>query len=132
MKLRNLLIASIIMISSANAADELKLSMFKMEQGMNQIQVGFIHHNKSSIASGIKLVRSGIKLYTGKEGDFRKFLPEGKKHLANVAENSAKNVLASLNVIEANIKIKNIKKAAEAYGNTMNACAKCHSIIRSW
>jgi len=131
MKLRNLLIASVITVSSANASDELQLSMFKMEQGMNQIQTGFIHHNKDAIKNGIKMIDDGMKIYT-KGNDFKKYLPEGKKHLSNVAKNSAKNVMASLNVIDANIDIKNVKKAARAYGDAMNACAKCHSIIRTW
>lgn len=131
MKLRNLLIASIIAVTSANASDELQLSMYKMEQGMNQIQIGFIHHNKDAIKSGIKMVDDGMKIYT-KGNDFKRFLPEGKKHLSNVAKNSAKNVMASLNVVDANIDNKNIKRAAQAYGDTMNACAKCHSIVRSW
>ena len=132
MKLRNLLIASIITVASANASDELQLSMYKMEQGMNQIQIGFIHHNKNSIKNGIRLVDDGMKLYTGDKGDYTKYLPEGKKHLANVAKNSAKNVIAALNVVDVNIDNGNIKRAAQAYGNAMNACAKCHSIVRSW
>jgi hypothetical protein len=131
MKIKNLIIAAMITVTSANASDELQLSMYKMEQGMNQIQIGFIHHSKDSIANGVKMIKDGMTIYSH-GNDFKKFLPEGKKHLSNVAKNSAKNVLASLNVVEANVDIKNIKKAAQAYGDTMNACAKCHSIVRSW
>ena len=131
MKLRNLLIATILTVTSANASDELQLSMYKMEQGMNQIQIGFIHHNKNAITNGIKMIDDGMKIYT-KGDDFKQYLPEGKKHLSNVAKNSARNVMASLNVIEANIDNKNVKRAAQAYGDAMNACAKCHSIVRTW
>jgi hypothetical protein len=131
MKLVKLLIASTLLIASANANDVMQKSMSIMEQGMNQIQKGFLNNNLELIKSGTKLVSEGNTLFSDKKV-INSYLPENKKHMTNVAVNASQRLALDVNVLELNLDNKAYINAANAYSDMLNACSSCHSIVRSW
>lgn len=131
MKLINILAAAALTVSVASAQDVMQKSMSIMEQGMTQIQQGFLNNNLELIKSGTKMVKDGNKMFSEKDV-IVKYLPEDKKHMVNVAENAAKRIDLSVNVLELNLDNKAYINAANAYSDMLNACASCHSIVRSW
>ena len=131
MKMGKILLACCLVIGAANAEDVMKKSMSMMEQGMTQIQQGFLNNNVELIKSGSKLVRDGNNLFSDKK-IIAQYLPKDKKHMVNVAENAAKRIDLDVNVLELNLDDKAYINAANAYSDMLNACARCHSIVRSW
>lgn len=91
----------------------------------------FLNNNLKLIKSGAKLVKDGNKLFSEKEVILQ-YLPKEKKHMVNVAENAAKRIDLDVNVLELNLDDKAYINAANAYSDMLNACARCHSIVRSW
>ncbi|AXX90720.1 hypothetical protein CKA55_10725 [Arcobacter suis] len=131
MKLVKLLIATTLFIASANANDVMQKSMSIMEKGMTQIQQGFLNNNLELIKEGTKLVKEGNTLFSDKKV-ISQYLPDNKKHMANVAENASKRIALDINVLELNLDDKAYVNAANAYSDMLNACSSCHSIVRSW
>ncbi len=131
MKFGKILLACCLIIGAAKAEDVLKKSMSMMEQGMTQIQQGFLNNNIELIRSGSKLVDQGNNLFSDKKV-IATYLPADKKHMVNVAENAAKRISLDVNVLELNLDEKAYINAANAYSDMLNACARCHSIVRKW
>lgn len=131
MRMGKILLACCLVIGGANAEDVMKKSMAIMEKGMTQIQQGFLHNNVELIRSGSKLVDQGNNLFSDKKV-IATYLPEDKKHMVNVAENAAKRITLDVNVLDLNLDDKAYINAANAYSDMLNACARCHSIVRKW
>lgn len=131
MKLTKILAAAIITVSCASAQDIMQKSMSIMEEGMTQIQQGFLNNNVSLIRNGSKLVKEGNDLFSNKEV-IGKYLPKDKQHMINVAENASKRLSLDVNIINLNLDDKAYINASNAYSDMLNACARCHSIVRSW
>ena len=131
MKLTKLLIASSLLAVSLSANDVMQKSMSIMEKGMTQIQQGFLNNNLELIKEGTKLVKEGNTLFSDKKV-ISQYLPDNKKHMANVAENASKWIALDINVLELNLDDKAYVNAANAYSDMLNACSSCHSIVRSW
>ncbi|MEZ4692818.1 MAG: hypothetical protein R2837_02155 [Aliarcobacter sp.] len=106
-------------------------SMSIMEKGMTQIQQGFLNNNLQLIKDGAKLVKEGNELFSDKKV-IASYLPDNKKHMANVAENASKRIALDINVLELNLDDKAYVNAANAYSDMLNACSSCHSIVRNW
>lgn len=131
MKMGKILLACCLVIGAANAEDVMKKSMAIMEQGMTEIQQGFLNNNVDLIRSGSKLVKNGNAMFSDKE-IIAKYLPTDKKHMVNVAENAAKRIDLDVNILDLNLDDKAYINAANAYSDMLNACARCHSIVRKW
>lgn len=131
MKLGKLLVAGILAVSVASAQDVMQKSMAIMEQGMTQIQQGFLNNNLTLIRNGAKLVDEGNAMFSDKEL-IAKYLPKDKKHMANVAANASKRITLDVNVLNLNLDDKAYVNASNAYSDMLNACSRCHSIVRNW
>lgn len=131
MKLGKLILSCTLFISVASAQDIMSKSMSIMEQGMTEIQQGFLNNNLKLIQDGAKKVKKGNKLFSEKKV-ITQYLPKDKKHMVNVAENAAKRIELDVTVLELNLDNKAYINAANAYSDMLNACARCHSIVRSW
>ncbi|XPV68115.1 MAG: hypothetical protein ACNI25_12485 [Halarcobacter sp.] len=131
MKLLNILTAAVLTISVASAQDIMQQSMAIMEKGMTQIQQGFLNNNIEIIKEGTKLVKHGNKLFSDRKV-ISEYLPKDKKHMINVAANASKRIELDVSVLELNLDDKAYINAANAYSDVLNACARCHSIVRSW
>ena len=78
-----------------------------------------------------RLVKEGNDLFSDKKV-ISSYLPENKKHMANVAANASTRISLALNVLEVNLDDKAYVNAANAYSDMLNACSSCHSIVRNW
>jgi len=105
-------------------------SMYKMEMGLNTIQKGFLYNNVDMVKSGIEDIKSANQLF--KSTDMKKFLPEDKKHMINIANNSSERIVESLTAMTKYLDKKEMLKSHESFGALINACTTCHSLVRSW
>ena len=131
MKLTKILMAGILSVSFASANDVMTKSMNIMQQGIEQVQFGFINNNEKMVREGLEQIKKGNSMFSS-ETLIKASLPENKKHMVNVAENASKRITADATIIELNLDDKAYTKAAEGYADMMNACSRCHGIIRSW
>ncbi len=131
MKLGKLLLSSVLLVGALNAEDVMQKSMTAMEQGMTKIQKGFLNNNLELIKEGSMLVKEGNALFSDKKV-IKEYLPKDKKHMANVAANSSERIALDINVLELNLDKKAYMNAANAYSDMLNACSKCHAIVRQW
>ncbi len=126
-----LIVAGILTLGVANANDIMVKSMTKMDQGMNLIQKGFMHNSIDTIREGIKLLEEGNKEFSDPK-TIAMFLPKDKQHMVNVAANQAKRITLNSNVMNLRLDDKSYVNAANAYSDTLNACSRCHAIVRDW
>jgi len=131
MKLGKLLLSSILLVGALNAQDIMQKSMYSMEEGMTKIQKGFLNNNVELIKEGSMLVKEGNKLFSETKV-IKEYLPADKKHMANVASLSSQRIALDLNVLELSLDEKAYLNAANAYSDMLNACSKCHAIVRKW
>ena len=61
-----------------------------------------------------------------------KYLPANKKHMANVAANASKRITLDVSVLNLNLDDKAYVNASNAYSDILNACSRCHAIVRNW
>ena len=131
MKLTKILMAGILSVSFASANDVMKNSMNIMQKGMEEVQFGFINNNSDLIKNGLAQIQKGNEMFSDKSV-ISKYLPKDKKHMVNVAVNASKRITADTTIIELNLDDKAYTKAAEGYSDILNACSRCHGIVRSW
>ncbi len=130
MKLTKIL-AAVVLSVGISQADTMTKSMNIMQQGIEQVQFGFINNNQQMIRDGLAQIIKGNSMFSD-EALIKKYLPKDKKHMVNVAENASKRIHLDANIIELNLDDKAYTKAAEGYSDMLNACSRCHGIIRSW
>jgi hypothetical protein len=131
MKLSKIIIASILCVTFASANETLSKSMNIMQDGIEKVQFGFINNNEQMVKAGIKAIQKGNAMFSD-EALIKASLPEDKKHMVNVASNASKRIHEDSKILELNLNEKAYLKAAESYSDILNACSRCHSIIRSW
>jgi len=131
MKLTKILMAGILSVSFASANDAMTKSMNIMQQGIEQVQFGFINNNEKMVREGLVQIKKGNTMFSS-ETLIKAALPDDKKHMTNVAVNASKRITADATIIELNLDDKAYTKAAEGYADMMNACSRCHGLIRSW
>jgi uncharacterized C2H2 Zn-finger protein len=131
MKLTKILMAGILSVSVSYAGDVVKKSMTKMDTGLNLIQKGFMHNNVDLIRDGVKMVEDGNDMFFD-EKTIAKHLPKSKQHMINVAANQAKRIKLDANVLNLRLDDKSYTSAANAYSDMLNACSRCHAIVRDW
>jgi len=131
MKLTKILMAGILSVTIASANETLNNSMNIMQQGIEEVQFGFINHNEEIIRKGIEAIKKGNTMFSD-EALIKQSLPSDKKHMVNVASNAAKRITEDAKNMEAYLNAKAYVKATEVYSDMLNACSTCHSIVRSW
>jgi predicted CopG family antitoxin len=131
MKFKSLLLAAVLSVTAANASDVLKKSMDEMQSGIELVQYGFINNNADLVKQGLAKIKEGNDLFSDKRV-IKKYLPRDKAHMVNIAENASKRIHLDANIIELNLDDKAYTKAAEGYSDMLNACSRCHGIVRSW
>ena len=131
MKLTKILMAGILSVTVASANDVLKKSMDTMQAGIEQVQAGFINNNTEAVKAGLKQIAEGNALFSEKKV-IAQYLPKNKKHMVNIAVNASKRITADATIVELNLDDKAYIKAAEGYSDMLNACSRCHGLVRSW
>jgi len=130
-KLTRILVAAILSISFASANDVMQKSMATMDDGMNLIQKGFMNNNVDLIKEGLKKVEKGNDMFSDSK-TIAKYLPDNKKHMVNVAVNQSKRIKLDATVIDLRLDDKAYVNAANGYSDMLNACSRCHGLVRNW
>lgn len=125
-----ILIASIF--ATTLFADQMVMhkSMTKMEDGMTFIQKGYLYNNIELVTQGLNDIESGNKLFT--ESAMKNYLPENKKHMANIARNQSINIQSAIDAMRKLVDEKQYIKAYEKTTDIMRSCTACHALVRNW
>lgn len=113
--------------TSVFAQEGLVEKMMDSENGLINIQKGFLYNNVALIKSGVAQIKKANALF--KDADATKqYLP----HKSNIAYNAAKNINTAADELEKHIQEKEFTKAQKSFTDIMNACTSCHAIVRGW
>jgi len=128
--MKKLLVSALFCSSALFANEALVKNMHDMESGMDYIQKGYLYNNIELVKNGIKEIQKANAILKGM--DTSSYLPENKKHMANIALNSATKMDEALESMKSYIDKKEIVKSHDAYSNVLSSCVICHSLVRNW
>ncbi|MFH0710627.1 MAG: hypothetical protein V2A75_10500 [Pseudomonadota bacterium] len=120
------------LLSAGLAADEtMILNMSQMENGLSNIQKGFLYNAPNLIQGGVSEIQKANALFHNVDAS-KKYLPKDKQHMSNIAFNASKRIdSASSDLLKALTK-KEYSKAHQSYSEIVNACTACHAVVRGW
>jgi hypothetical protein len=102
-------------------------TMKLMQDGMNQINTGFMINSKEDINQGLATLENANAIFT--RVDVAAFIKSNK---VTVAKNINNNLTQELGVLKKAIKASNYAEATTEYAKILNQCVACHTIIRGW
>lgn len=113
------------------ASDTLAINMAKSENGLSNIQKGFLYNSMALVRNGGKEVReANVMFHTVAETT--KYLPKDKQHMKNIAFNAANRINSAVDEMEIHLAHNEMGKAQHAYSDIISACASCHAVVRGW
>lgn len=115
----------------AQDSHDLTAVMAGMENGLNNIQKGFLYNSVALIRSGVDQVIAENKVYH-KKSIVESILPENRKQTINVAMLTAQRIDNAANEIKIYLDAKEMRKAHDSFSNMVKACTDCHIIVRGW
>ncbi|MDD4506210.1 MAG: hypothetical protein PHE60_07560 [Sulfurospirillaceae bacterium] len=127
-------LASLCTASILNASDAEKINamvMINMENGLANIQKGFLYNNIDLIQSGVEQVQKENTIYHDR-AVIRSILPENKKQMENLALITSKRIENATDEMKTYLALKQMKKAHNAFSDIVNACTDCHTLVRGW
>lgn len=131
MKLVKILTFAALLSAGAVADDTLAVNMSQMENGLSNIQKGFLYNAPALIKGGVSDVQKANALFHNMDVT-KKYLPKDKQHMNNIAFNASKRIDgASADLLKALDK-KEYSKAHQSYSEIVNACTACHAVVRGW
>ncbi len=130
-----------VITSSLNAKEfDLRSNMIKLDADLNNLQRGFMTSNKKAVEVALdRLIKDADELFNNREQIIAIFPKdmENKKHKANIAFDSSrimKNGAAEIRQAIADKGKFSVRKrqarAQEAYLSMVDACFKCHNLVR--
>ena len=105
--------------------------MSQMENGLSNVQKGFLYNAPVLIKGGISEIQKANALFHNADAT-KKYLPKEKQHMSNIAFNAAKRIDASSNELIKALNKKEYSKASQSYSEIVNACTACHAVVRGW
>lgn len=133
-KIIQFVLASLCTASILNASDAEKINamvMINMENGLANIQKGFLYNNIDLIQSGVEQVQKENTIYHDRSV-IRSILPENKKQMENLALITSKRIENATDEMKTYLALKQMKKAHNAFSDIVNACTDCHTLVRGW
>lgn len=131
MKMIKTMALAALISSAALANDTLALNMSQMENGLSNVQKGFLYNAPALIKGGVGEIQKANALFHDMEAT-KKYLPKDKQHMSNIAYNAAKRIDASSNELLKALNKKEYSKAHQSYSDIINACGACHAVVRGW
>ena len=120
------LAASSVLVLASDAT--INATMKLMEQGLNDVQSGFVYHDKEKLNRGIATLEGSNAIFSNV--DVSVFIPNNAK--VQVTKNINQNLADALKTLKASVADKNYAQASEDYGKVVKSCISCHTIIRGW
>lgn len=133
-KIIQFVLASLCTASILNASEAEKINamvMINMENGLANIQKGFLYNNIDLIQSGVEQVQKENTIYHDR-AVIRSILPENKKQMENLALITSKRIENATDEMKTYLALKQMKKAHNAFSDIVNACTDCHTLVRGW
>jgi len=125
---------------SASSEFDLKANMMKLNVELNELQRGLIKGKQKKVEVTLESFAKDAAELLGDRDNMMKMLPKdmkNKKHKVNIAIDSARKIDVGVkNIREALANKEGVSirkrqaKAQEAYLNIVNACFKCHNLVR--
>ncbi|MDD5717240.1 MAG: hypothetical protein PHW64_05495 [Sulfuricurvum sp.] len=131
MKMLKILALSALIGTGAMADDTLVLNMSHMENGLSNVQKGFLYNAPALIKGGVEEIKKSDALFHDVAAT-KKYLPKEKQHMSNIAFNAAKRIDTASNELIKALDKKEYSKAHQAYSEIVNACTACHAVVRGW
>lgn len=131
MKIVKILALSALLSVGAAADDTLALNMSQMENGLSNIQKGFLYNAPALIKGGVNDVQKANALFHNMDIT-KKYLPKDKQHMSNIAFNASKRIDAASSDLLKALNKKEYSKAHQSYSEIVNACTACHAVVRGW
>lgn len=122
-------ILALVTCSVLSIASETTISatMKLMQQGMYQVNTGFMLNSKEDIKKGIQTLKNSNAIFT--HVNVADFIGSKK---VTVAKNINKNLDSDLIALQKAVDTSNYSEATKQYANVLNDCVACHTIIRGW
>ena len=136
------LLALVVGFTSLNAEAkfDLKANMIKLNVELNELQRGLIKGKEKKVEVTLEDFAKDADALLGDRDNMMDMLPKdmkNKKHKVNIAIESARKINVNVENIREALANKDglsIRKrqaqAQEAYLNIVNACFKCHNLVR--
>lgn len=131
MKMIKIIALSALISGAVMANESLALNMSKMENGLNNVQKGFLYNTPALIKEGVKEIHNANALFHDSEAT-KKYLPKEKQHMSNIAFNASKRIDKASSEMIAALDKKQFSKASQSYSEIVNACTACHAVVRGW
>ncbi len=124
------IILALALTSVATFANETTIdaTMKLMDQGLNQVQRGFIYNSKSDIIRGVETIESANSIFT--HVDVSTFIKNNSK--IQVTKNINENLTEHLEALKKDVAADKYSDAGAKYAKVLNDCVSCHTIIRGW
>lgn len=119
-----LLVCSAITMANETTIDA---TMKLMQQGMNQINTGFMINSKVDIEEGLSTLENANAIFT--HVDVVSFIKSNK---VTVAKNINANLTKELTALKKAVAASKYAEATTEYAKVLNQCVACHTIIRGW
>lgn len=113
------------------SAQSMQKDMVAMEEGMLYVQKGFLYNNLSLIEQGVETLQKANQNYMNAD-NIEQTLPENRRHMKRFAVLEAERIDASSEEMLYYLRNKQMMRAADAYGSVVDACTKCHALVRGW
>ena len=120
--------------STINASEAEKVNamvMLNMENGLANIQKGFLYNNLDLIKNGVDQVQKENAIYHDRKV-IKAVLPENKKQMENLALITSKRIENATEEMKNYLALKQMKKAHSSFSDIVYACTDCHTLIRGW
>lgn len=131
MKMIKVLALCTLIGGSLMADDTLALNMSQMENGLNNVQKGFLYNAPALIKGGVAEIQKADALFHDADAT-KKYLPKEKQHMSNIAFNAAKRIDTACNDLVKSLDKKEYTQAHKSYSEIVNACTACHAVVRGW
>ncbi|WP_428738988.1 cytochrome C [Sulfurimonas sp.] len=127
--MKKIMLALALTSAAAFATDiTITATMQLMDNGLNQVQRGFLYNSKEDILEGITKLENSDAIF--KTVDVTTFIPKNKK--VTVTKNITNNLGDDLKILRKSIENNEFTTATEKYGEVLNDCVACHTVIRGW
>lgn len=121
-----------LLVASTSANEELKTSMYKLNNHMIQLQAAFIEGNKDAALKAATALQEESHVLFDHESNIKKMLPESKRFKSRIAVTSAASIDEDINTIKESMDDARRDTAQNAYLNLQRACMRCHNLVRDW
>lgn len=124
------IILALAFTSIASFANETTITatMSLMNQGIEQVQKGFIYNSKGDLIRGVETMESANSIFT--HVDVSTFIKNNSK--VQVTKNINENLTEHLAALKEDVQNNKYSDASNKYAKVINDCVSCHTIVRGW